>query len=171
MAVVVGKSKTTAYLLWFFLGWCSAHKFYLEKVGVGVLYLITGQLFGIGWIIDLFTLGSQVDLYNALHGFKEGPSIIDAAASAVASNNNQNSQNIVVNVAAPTDASGKEPKISAEKQILMLSEKSSTLTVKQIVSQTSIEMDEAEEIVKKLVAKGMAKEQVGADGKLTYDFS
>jgi hypothetical protein len=32
-------------------------------------------------------------------------------------------------------------------------------------------MDEAEEVVKKLVAKGLAKEQVGSDGKLTYDFS
>jgi TM2 domain-containing membrane protein YozV len=163
MAVVVGKSKTTAYLLWFFLGWCSAHKFYLEKTGVGILYLLTAQLAGIGWLIDLFTLGSQVDLYNALHG--------GAGGGSVNNNNNQNSQNIVVNVAAPTSTPSSEPKISAEKQVLALTEKSSSLTIRQIVSQTSLEMDEAEEVVKKLVAKGMAKEQVGSDGKLTYDFS
>jgi TM2 domain-containing membrane protein YozV len=37
MAVVAGKSKVTAYLLWFFLGALSAHKFYLRKTGVGIL--------------------------------------------------------------------------------------------------------------------------------------
>lgn len=166
MATVAGKSKVTAYLLWFFLGWCSAHKFYVGKTGIGILYLLTGQLFGIGWLIDAFTLGSQVDNYNLLHGLHEPP---HALASAMSSN--QNSQNIVVNVASPTGDASKESKVSAEKQVIALSEKSSSLTVKQIVSQTSLEMEEAEETVKKLVAKGLAKEQVGSDGKITYDFS
>ncbi len=59
------KSKGTAYLLWFFLGAISAHRFYLGKVGTGILYLLTGQLFGIGWVIDAFMLGGMVDKYNA----------------------------------------------------------------------------------------------------------
>ncbi len=79
------KSKGVAYLLWFFLGIFSAHRFYLGKVGSGVLYLLTGQLFGIGWIIDLFILGGMVDKYNLMHGFI-GP----------------NRGNVVVNVTAPT---------------------------------------------------------------------
>ena len=58
------KSKTIAFLLWFFLGFFSAHRFYLGKVGTGFLYLLTGQLAGIGWIVDLFLLGSMVDNYN-----------------------------------------------------------------------------------------------------------
>ncbi|MEO0639466.1 MAG: TM2 domain-containing protein, partial [Bacteroidota bacterium] len=33
------KSKTTAYLLWFFLGGLGIHKFYLGKAGAGILYL------------------------------------------------------------------------------------------------------------------------------------
>lgn len=61
------KSKGVAYLLWFFLGVFGAHKFYLNKVGVGLLYLFTGALCAFGWLYDLFTLGNQVDLYNALH--------------------------------------------------------------------------------------------------------
>ncbi|MDR0909918.1 MAG: TM2 domain-containing protein [Spirochaetaceae bacterium] len=153
------KSKMVAYLLWFFLGWCSAHKFYLGKTGMGILYLLTAQLAGIGWIIDLFTLGNQVDLYNALHNNNGGGV------------NTQQNQNVVVNVTAPAAAPAPAAKVSADKQILALSQKIPTLTIKQIVSQTDLEMDEAEEAVKKLVAKGMAKEQVGSDGKMTYDFS
>jgi TM2 domain-containing membrane protein YozV len=60
------KSKSTAYILWFFLGVFGAHKFYLNKAGIGILYFFTLGLAGIGWIIDLFTLGSQVDACNAL---------------------------------------------------------------------------------------------------------
>lgn len=59
-------SKGTAYLLWFFFGVFGAHKFYVGKVGMGVLYLCTGGLLGIGCFIDLFTLGNQVDIANAV---------------------------------------------------------------------------------------------------------
>jgi len=58
------KSKAAAYFLWFFLGFFSAHRFYLGKIGSGILYLLTGQLFGIGWIIDLFLINGMVDRYN-----------------------------------------------------------------------------------------------------------
>lgn len=81
------KSKSTAYILWFFLGLFGAHKFYLEKTGMGILYLFTFGLFGIGLLIDLFTLGSQVDTYNALF-----------FARTAGMNHNNNVNNIVVNV-------------------------------------------------------------------------
>ncbi len=58
------KSKTVAFLFWFFLGGFSIHRFYLGKIGSGILYLLTGQLFLIGWIVDLFLLSGMVDNYN-----------------------------------------------------------------------------------------------------------
>ncbi len=61
------RSKGIDYLFLIFFGVFGVHKFYLGKVGVGILYLFTGALLGIGWIYDLFTLGNQVDVYNALH--------------------------------------------------------------------------------------------------------
>lgn len=58
------KKLWIAYLLWFFFGFFGIHKFYLDKIFIGILYILTGGLFFIGWFVDLFTLPSQVDLYN-----------------------------------------------------------------------------------------------------------
>ena len=58
------KKLWVAYLLWFFFGFLGIHKFYLEKIFIGILYILTGGLFFVGWFIDLFTLPSQIDLYN-----------------------------------------------------------------------------------------------------------
>ncbi|MDA9161267.1 NINE protein [Crocinitomicaceae bacterium] len=88
------KSKGVAYLLWFFLGYFSAHRFYVGSVGIGILYLITFQLFGIGWVIDLFILGGLVDKYNLMHGF------------IGARGNVSQKQNVVVNVNSPGNNDG-----------------------------------------------------------------
>lgn len=50
------KNKWVAFCLCFFLGVIGAHKFYEGKIGMGVLYLCTGGLFGIGWIVDCILL-------------------------------------------------------------------------------------------------------------------
>lgn len=50
------KSKTTAGLLCFFLGELGIHRFYVGKVGTGILWLCTAGLFGIGWLIDLIMI-------------------------------------------------------------------------------------------------------------------
>lgn len=49
-------------VLWFFLGILGAHRFYLGHYAMGILYLLTAGLCGIGWIIDgilLLTGGLQ----------------------------------------------------------------------------------------------------------------
>jgi len=63
------KSKGIAYLLWFFLGVFSAHRFYLKKYGTAIFYLLTFQLLGLGWVYDLFLLGGMVDRYNLRRGY------------------------------------------------------------------------------------------------------
>ncbi|MBR5914391.1 MAG: TM2 domain-containing protein [Selenomonadaceae bacterium] len=47
------KEKWLAFFLCLFLGMLGAHKFYEGKTLLGVLYLFTFGLFGIGWAIDI----------------------------------------------------------------------------------------------------------------------
>lgn len=47
------KSRLIAFLLCLFLGEFGIHRFYVGKVGTGMIWLISGGLLEIGWIIDL----------------------------------------------------------------------------------------------------------------------
>lgn len=57
-------SVGVAYVLWLLFGLLGAHYFYIGKPMIGVLWLLTGGLLGIGWIVDLFTLKGQVERAN-----------------------------------------------------------------------------------------------------------
>lgn len=50
------RNKWVAFCLCLFLGFIGAHKFYEGKAGAGILYLLTGGIFGIGWLIDCIVL-------------------------------------------------------------------------------------------------------------------
>jgi len=50
-----------AWLLLVFLGIFGAHRFYLGKYVTAVIYLLTGGLFGIGYVYDMLTLNEQID--------------------------------------------------------------------------------------------------------------
>lgn len=50
------KNKWVALVLCLLLGWLGGHKFYEGKIGMGILYLFTLGLFGIGVLIDFIAL-------------------------------------------------------------------------------------------------------------------
>ncbi|PTM56505.1 TM2 domain-containing protein [Desmospora activa] len=75
------KSTGAAYLLWFFLGGFGVHRFYIDRVGTGVIMLtlellgwMTIWIFGLGliflipnwiwWIVDAFLLHGYVQNIN-----------------------------------------------------------------------------------------------------------
>lgn len=53
---VKAKNKWVAFFLCLFLGILGVHIFYEGKILLGIVYLCTGGLLGIGWLIDLITL-------------------------------------------------------------------------------------------------------------------
>lgn len=65
-AMTSPKSRWLALALCFFLGEFGIHRFYVGKIGSGILYLCTFGLFGIGWLVDFFVIlfGSFRDKYG-----------------------------------------------------------------------------------------------------------
>lgn len=59
----VPKDKIIALLLCIFLGMFGAHKFYEGKIMMGILYICTFGLFGIGWIVDIIKLLGKPNPY------------------------------------------------------------------------------------------------------------
>lgn len=55
----------TAWILLTFLGLFGVHRMYMGKWLTGLLYLVTGGLFGVGYIYDYWTLNDQLSELNA----------------------------------------------------------------------------------------------------------
>ncbi|MBE0575789.1 MAG: TM2 domain-containing protein [Desulfuromonadales bacterium] len=53
-----------AWILLTFLGLFGIHRMYMGKWLTGILYLVTGGLFGIGYIYDYWTLNEQLSQLN-----------------------------------------------------------------------------------------------------------
>jgi TM2 domain-containing membrane protein YozV len=56
---------TVAWILPTFLGLFGIHRFYMGKWLTGIMYLLSGGIFGIGYLYDYWTLNDQVSLINS----------------------------------------------------------------------------------------------------------
>ena len=68
MEKVSKKSRIVALLLCFFFGGLGIHRFYVGKVGTGILWLLTGGFFLIGAVIDFIRI--------LLGGFRDGAGLL-----------------------------------------------------------------------------------------------
>ena len=53
---IMAKNKWVSFFLCLFLGVLGVHKFYERRILLGLLYLFTGGLFGVGVVVDLIIL-------------------------------------------------------------------------------------------------------------------
>ncbi len=53
-----------SWLLLTFLGLLGIHRMYMGKWITGIIYLLSGALFGVGYIYDYWTLNAQIDELN-----------------------------------------------------------------------------------------------------------
>jgi hypothetical protein len=66
------KSLRAAYLWLLPLGFFGAHRFYLGSPATGVLYALTGGVFGIGVLVDVIALPWQLRRLNDLRAMGIG---------------------------------------------------------------------------------------------------
>ena len=66
-----------------FVGIAGLHRFYVGKTGSGLLYLFTLGFFFLGTFLDLFSIGSMVDMANMQ---KKMTQIVDMSVTTAAMN-------------------------------------------------------------------------------------
>ncbi len=54
-----------AWILLTFFGFLGIHRFYMGKIGTGLLFLFTGGLLGMGWLYDFCKLNEQISVINS----------------------------------------------------------------------------------------------------------
>lgn len=62
------KSKIVTLILAIVLGWIGGHRFYVGKIGTGIIWFFTVGFFGIGWILDIIKVLSGT--------FKDGAGLV-----------------------------------------------------------------------------------------------
>ncbi|MFO7850654.1 MAG: TM2 domain-containing protein [Spirochaetia bacterium] len=152
-----------AYLLWLISGFgvLGFHRFYLGKVGTGLIYLLTGGLFGIGSIYDLITLPIQVREANIrveYHQALWNRSIRDVGGSSTAQRSD-----------ARSGVSGRKEGI--EKVILRTAKRNGGLaTPPEVALEGDYSLDEVKKALDTLVDKGYAELRVNRNGGMAYFF-
>lgn len=139
-------SKGVAYLLWAlcFVGVSGIHRFYLGRPGTGVLWLLTLGLFGIGNLIDLFTIPSMVRANAAGNGQNPVP-----ATPVTPSTRPERLETAVLRAAAANGG---------------------TVTPAAIAVQGDYSLDESKKCLDGLVDGGHAELRVLDDGRIVYAF-
>lgn len=77
------KKLDDAYILWFPFGLLGFHHFYLRNTGLGIAYMFTGGLCGIGWLLDMCLMPYHVKKANQENKIPEVKSACAAEALAI----------------------------------------------------------------------------------------
>lgn len=92
------KNLIIDFILCLFLGYLGVHKFYERKVTLGILYLFTAGLFGIGWLVDIVILFIRIlKFYSESYFVSSKTDNIDTSTIPIAENIDTNEFKISFN--------------------------------------------------------------------------
>ena len=140
-------STWLAYLLWWIsgCGWMGFHRFYLGKIGTGLLWMFTFGLCGIGSIYDLITLSKQVREANLQKAILDNASRPDNYNQLV--NKKEKIEYVVLKIA------------KSNKGIITASE---------LALAAKAPLEEAKKTLNNMVSKGYAELRVRQSGSIVY---
>jgi TM2 domain-containing membrane protein YozV len=156
-------STGIAYLLWFISGFgvLGFHRFYLGKIGTGLLYMFTGGLFGIGAFYDLITMPIQVREANLRIGYCDAMFNAFAAGTRAPIDRTDTGRARVIGKKSGT----------LEQTILRTARKhQGVVTPSAIALESDRGLDEVKKALDTLVEKGYADLRVTRSGSLAYFF-
>lgn len=159
-----------AYLLWLLSGFgaLGLHRFYLGKIGTGILFLFSGGLFGLGSLYDLITLPIQVRESNMQLSFKSALELEYQRGQESASVRDRFREDIAREFAPKNRKRRKEP---LEKVILNEAKANNGVARPSVISlEADVPLDEVQKQLDVLVQKGFAELMIKRGGGTVYLF-